>query len=199
MNNLTIPFRTCSIGNCLDRHRANGFCNKHNIRFRKFGDANQTQHPTRGVGATAEIRFWSRVALTANINRCWEWLGSCQRQGYGIQKYKGKVILAHRLAFFYTYGYWPDLLVLHKCDNPPCVNPNHLFGGTHKDNSDDMISKGRAVHPVGDCLPRAELRTSQVLAIRADTRTARKIATDHKISNSTVYTIKAGKSWRHLL
>ena len=76
---------------------------------------------------------------------CWLWLGTCRGDGYGLTKTEDrKTIGSHRMAYLLTYGEIPDgLLVLHKCDNPPCVNPEHLFLGTHQDNRDDMLKKGR--------------------------------------------------------
>lgn len=80
-------------------------------------------------------------------NGCWEWIGSCSHNGYGrmyLPETK-KVEQAHRVSWKIFKGAIPNgLLVLHKCDNPPCINPEHLFLGTYKDNSDDKIKKGRA-------------------------------------------------------
>lgn len=75
---------------------------------------------------------------------CWQWKGSSNKDGYGTTRYMGKSIMAHRLSFLLHGGEIPDgMCVLHSCDNPPCVNPDHLFLGTHQDNMDDMARKGR--------------------------------------------------------
>ncbi len=77
--------------------------------------------------------------------KCWEWRASTRR-GYGLFKYKGKTTSAHRFSWELYNNKIPDgLLVLHKCDNPPCCNPDHLFLGTQKDNVIDMHNKGRGV------------------------------------------------------
>lgn len=95
------------------------------------------QHYTQPI----EERFWSHVII--NDNGCWEWAASFRGQ-YGKIKIKGKHYSSHRISFYLENGYLPEhMLVCHKCDNPKCVRPDHLFLGTHKDNSQDMVSKGR--------------------------------------------------------
>ena len=90
---------------------------------------------------TTQFEFWFRVDKRQD---CWLWLGSVNNYGYGTLGHNKKVILAHRYAWEITNGAIPDgLLVCHSCDNPPCVNPDHLFLGTHTDNLNDCISKGR--------------------------------------------------------
>lgn len=84
--------------------------------------------------------FWSKVNKTST---CWEWSASCSN-GYGSCSFQGKPWRAHRLSYTLTYGEIPSgMLVCHKCDNPACVNPEHLFLGSHKDNFQDMVAKGR--------------------------------------------------------
>jgi len=88
-------------------------------------------------------RFMSKVQKTDD---CWIWIGSHNNHGYGKMMYprKGEFIYAHRLSYILHKGEIPDgLLVLHKCDNPLCVNPSHLFLGTQLDNVHDAIHKGR--------------------------------------------------------
>ena len=76
---------------------------------------------------------------------CWIWLGATTQGGYGMTKVLGKTQLMHRLSFARANGYMPyGEIICHKCDVPSCMNPNHLFPGTQKDNVNDMIEKGRA-------------------------------------------------------
>ena len=83
--------------------------------------------------------------------------------------------------------------MLHKCDTPSCVNPEHLYLGSNDDNVADKVSKGRSLSRAKN--PAAKLTEEQVSNIRLDDRTQRVIAKDYKVSQATIHAIKAGKSW----
>lgn len=95
--------------------------------------------------APLEVRFWAKVDKSAAHNGCWVWTGARRGKGYGdIVGDAGRRIAAHQLSYKWAHGSIPDgLFVLHKCDNKLCVNPDHLFVGTHQDNMDDMVEKVR--------------------------------------------------------
>lgn len=95
-----------------------------------------------------EERFWGRVAI-GGPNDCWEWTSSWQGQHGKVWRF-GRCIGAHVYSWILAHGELPDgSWVLHRCDNPPCVNPNHLFLGTSEDNQRDMAAKGRWVNQYG--------------------------------------------------
>ena len=100
-----------------------------------------------------ELRFWEKVDKNGPIHPtlttpCWIWTAFCNADGYGVFGTGAKTLISpHRFSWELHFGPIPDgLWVLHKCDNPPCVNPSHLFLGTQLDNIQDMLSKGRASH-----------------------------------------------------
>lgn len=100
-------------------------------------------HNASVIKAPREDRFWAKVRR-GEQNDCWEWSAGVDNFGYGRLNTRGVVDLAHRLSWELAHGPIPDgMCVLHRCDNPPCVNPRHLFLGTRDDNVQDMIAKGR--------------------------------------------------------
>src|SRR5215813_12301034 len=86
----------------------------------------------------------SRIVI--DENECWNWQGSRYRNGYGEICHKGYRTSVHRLMYIIHYG-WTEKCILHKCDNPSCCNLEHLFEGTLRENSQDMIRKGRGKSP----------------------------------------------------
>lgn len=140
-------------------------------------------------------RFLSKVAKTES---CWLWTGGKSGRGYGAFRSPDEK-KAHRFSYSRYVGQIPQgLSVCHRCDNPACVNPDHLFVGTHTDNMKDKMSKGRGNHLVGTKHPRSKLTESQVLAIRADNRRQVEIAESYGIKQAQVSEIKRRIAWTHI-
>lgn len=135
-------------------------------------------------------RFWRLVAKAAP-SECWEWTGCKGPRGYGALRGKGRTTQAHRFSYELHNGPIdpPSLFVCHHCDNPGCVNPAHLFLGTHTDNMHDSQNKLRN---------HAKLTPGSVRAIRQDTRRIADIAAAHGISVSNVMQVRARKTWAHI-
>lgn len=146
--------------------------------------------------------FWAKA--TIQQNGCLEWQYAKNENGYGILNYRRKSWLAHRLAYKLVHGSVPKLLlVCHKCDNPPCINPDHLFLGTYKTNQRDSINKNRAkmIESVGEDNFNAKLTNNQVYEIRALFGHLKgvEIKRKFKVSNSAVSGIGLRQQWKHLV
>ena len=132
----------CSFTGCHEPLIAAGLCNKHYKRLRQHGDAALTFN--RSETAIAQ-RFWAKVDASGD---CWEWTGQRHRTGHGVFTVPGgtpRQQQAHRVSWEMHNGPIPEgMNVCHKCDNPPCIRPEHLFLGSQLDNLRDMIAKGRA-------------------------------------------------------
>lgn len=140
--------------------------------------------------------------LTPFINKtdfCWLWTGGHTRLGYGRLFFQGRFVMAHRLMYQLTTGEDITNKVIrhYVCDNPPCVNPDHLRSGTKHENSLDAVSKGRHAH--GEKASYSKLTEDAVRAIRADGRIHKLIAADYGISRRTVGHIKSRAIWKHVL
>lgn len=154
----------------------------------------------RCTHAWAEKYFWPKVA---KVDNCWVWTASKNERGYG--RIAGKALGGNRLAHCVSWelANASDVpagqFVLHACDNPPCVNPGHLFLGTQKDNIADMISKGRARRGKlpGSLNPNARLDEAlveQIRSRRSEGPTA--IAKAFGVSRSTIKDILKGRTWK---
>ena len=134
------------------------------------------------------MKFWSKVDKNS-ANGCWLWTGAKVR-GYGKLKLAGKTMRAHRVSYELAHGHIADGMdVLHKCDVPACVNPDHLFLGTDVENMADACAKGRKGQ---------KLTAEDVLAIRADQSKQKDIARRYGIRQDMVSRIKSGHYWKHV-
>lgn len=167
----------------------------------------------------AEVRFWEKVRKGPG---CWEWLGATNpTKGHGFFKFNGKQTGAHRVAWILAYGSIPaghgyhGTCVCHRCDNPRCVRPDHLFLGTIQDNLTDMRAKGRERHVRGDAhgsrtKPHLVARGSRisrklteadVIEIRkrlANGETQVLVARHYGVLQSTISFIATRRTWKHV-
>lgn len=142
-------------------------------------------------------KFWAKVAKTEG--GCWLWTAA-KTHGYGAFWHLGKTHRVHRLSFAALVGPIPDgLCVLHRCDVPACVNPAHLFTGTHQDNMDDKRMKGRQVR--GEACKNAKLSEGDVREIRralADGCAMGDVALSFGVKRTTVRAVREERSWAHV-
>lgn len=146
---------------------------------------------------SVEQRFLDKVANTTDPNACWEWNGSRLPTGYGRFWAWGRLHNAHRVAFLIWVGpIWSDEVVCHRCDNPSCVNPQHLFAGRPADNVRDKMEKGRGVR--GEAVGTSKLQASDVLEIRASPDTGKALAARYGVSRALISLIRNRKVWKHV-
>lgn len=163
---------------------------------------------SRKSGARVDIkeRFYSFIDWSATSvgDTCWNWIGTLNpTMAYGYFYYEGKRLRAHRFSFAFHVGpITKGLLVLHKCDNPSCVNPAHLYLGTSQDNSNDKMLRGRDNKEKGVDRWSAKLTENDVRAMRIDYVShkfgCKQLGKKYGVHPSIAWKIVNNKSWTHL-
>ena len=143
-----------------------------------------------------EVRFWSKVDVR-DAESCWEWKASRSTHGYGRFGRGGRaggMVTASRMAYELTHGPIPaGVHIRHRCNNPPCCNPEHLTPGSHDDNMRDMAVSERS--------STTKLTAAEVLSIRreyADGAQQRTLAAEHGVSQSNIAMVVSGRTWKHI-
>lgn len=150
---------------------------------------------------TGTERFWAKVNTNGPTmphmeSPCWVWVGRLHH-GYGSIDWGGRDRIAHRHLWAYLHGDPGDLVVCHRCDNAPCVRPDHMFLGTNGDNIRDAVEKGRI--PQGEQKPSAKLTKDQVREIRAKVgagATKSSLSREYGVHRSTIIRIARYEKWR---
>lgn len=149
---------------------------------------------------TIEDRFWPKVAMSMT---CWLWTGSKMPRGYGRiggGGKRGNPLLAHRVSWEIHFGKIPArLIVCHRCDNPSCVNPTHLFVGTHEDNTQDAVRKGRISR--GSSRHNARLSEKDIPEVRrrlAIGESYSSVAALFGVSAALIGDVARGVTWKHV-
>lgn len=191
---------TCTIPTCERPHKGRDLCDMHLQRLRRTGT---TDSPVK----TLAQRFWEKVdrngpTLRPDLGPCWLWTGATNEHGYGVMRPTGRrtgpTVKAHRVSAELAGLYVADRMVLHSCDNPPCVKPTHLRPGDAAENADDMVKRGRTAR--GSRRPQSKLTEDQVVVIRARAAAGeahRIIAADYGVTRSTISYVTR-KGWKHV-
>lgn len=142
-------------------------------------------------------RFEAKFRVTPG---CWIWIAAKSSAGYGQLSFgKGVNLGAHRISYqLYVGPISKGCFVCHRCDNPSCVNPDHLFAGTPQQNSNDMIRKGRQNTPLGEKQGTSKLTNEAVIEIRASRDSQYVLAERYGVSQSLISYVKSRKIWTHI-
>ncbi len=155
------------------------------------------------------LRFWSKVRIRG-LDECWPWTAGTVG-GYGsfcifkkFSQSERHMFVSSRVAYLIHHGSVPDLHICHTCDNRKCCNPRHLFAGTVKDNSDDMIAKGRQVKAKGEGHGMSKLRDSDIKEIRQrfvkrDRKNGESaLGREFRVSQTVISSIIRRRTWKHI-
>ena len=187
----------CVIKECGRKVFARGLCQTHYLRNRRGDDlAKPIQLQFHGL---SDAERFNRRYKVDPATGCWIWSASTN-SGYGQIRIRGQLVLAHRVSWLLHVGDPAGLVVCHRCDNPLCVNPEHLFLGTQADNLADMILKGRdrKIGLKGEDHNFAKLVAADIVQIRASDQTDTALARTFNVSRATVHDIRRRKTWKHI-
>lgn len=193
----------CNVEGCQKPHKARGLCDNHYTYWKRTGIIG-----ARRIKSLAE-RLWAKVDKTAGLGPngdCWEWRGYVHPTGYGQIAFDstGGGVNSNRAAYMVSKGEIPEgLWVLHTCDNRLCCNPDHLWLGTPKENTQDMIAKGRRRKASqvarGEDVTQSKLTEEMVRAMRAEPpMTFRELGAKYGVTASTANKVIFRLTWAHI-
>jgi hypothetical protein len=191
----------CIVEGCnKNKYHSKYYCSMHYRRLKFTG----TLEPGKRSPAPLIERFWRSVDKKSN-DECWQWIASINNKKYGILGAGGKggkSLFAHRYSYELHNGKIPDgMFVMHKCDNPSCVNPNHLLVGTPKDNTQDALSKNRlkTIFLNGENHPNCKLSINDVKYIKSHNEIKSiELANMFNVSPQTICDIRKNRKWRNV-
>lgn len=206
----------CEYENCTRPQGATSdrYCAMHRYRS-KAGRSMDKPRQLRGLSTAA--RFWQHVDV-GEPDECWPWRARCGRGGYGQfvllppEFPKKRTVVASRVAFMLVNGSEPENLALHRCDNPPCCNPSHIYDGTHSRNTRDMVERGRDAWATGVSRPlrpqfgednvNAKLTEQIVREIRqryADGGVSQQqLASEYGVNQTKISAVVCRRTWKHV-
>ena len=175
------------------------------LKRNKVGIRSQSEAQTKSleIDDRDRNRFIQKVTVRGKSD-CWDWTANIDSCGYGRFGFRQKLLSAHRFSWMLFVGEIPDKLhVLHHCDNPSCVNPDHLFLGTHQDNMTDRNCKGRqgGGSLKGETNPQCKHTVAEILEIRAMLKAGYKqkeIAIQFNTTQPVISNIGLRKTWKHV-
>jgi len=179
--------QTCSVKNCNSKTHAKGLCKYHYKTKWRTGSV-EVSRPC--YHEPVEQKFWHYVKTGAE-KECWEWLGYKDKDGYGKMRTGNTNQAAHRISWQIHNGEIPTgQMVLHKCNNPSCINPSHLYLGDHLQNMQDRLNSGH--YPKNEDHPNVKFPDDIVEQIRKSNKTYKELSQQFNISASQISNIKRG-------
>lgn len=195
--------RVCSVDGCLHNQSPGrrGWCEAHYKRWYRYGDVHVSRAVSNDMSVEQRLRYHG---WTVTASGCWEWNGGLSSKGYGGLWYKGVNYKTHRLAYETWVGPIPEgLHILHSCDNPPCINPEHLRPGTNDENVQDKMNRDRHGYGrmQGSRHGRSKLTEEEVILMRESHQNgidAKQLAATYGVSPDHVRLILRRGVWRHV-
>jgi len=189
--------RVCSLDGCERKHMAKDLCNIHYQKRYRTGNPltiHLLEDPIK--------RFNKKIKINEKTG-CHEWIGSKLPKGYGTFRLNTETaIRAHRFSYeYYKHKIPENMHCLHNCDNPSCVNPDHLFLGTNNDNVKDKMRKGRSYRPIGEKHPFAKIKDADVYKIKELIASGYSYRETSILMNTTIHIVAQigmNKTWTHL-
>lgn len=202
---IVVPMdKKCMLVECnREEHGRKGYCKMHYRRVMTTGDPYKVRKVHRDTPVLERFNLIGWTEVEGRLDTpCWEWNGNCSsdKNGYGSLGVKGVSHRIHRLSYELFVGEIPPgQLIRHKCDNPPCMNPEHLEPGTVRQNAIDMLERGRHKPPRGETNGTSKLSEGDVKVIWSLKGTpVSDVAAKFDISTSTIYSIWNGRRWNYL-
>ena len=186
------PF--CAVGGCGLPYYAKGFCRRHWERHYLNGTTDRKNLPTE---STISERLDAR---SERVGECVEFTGYRNSNGYGELTYRGEFTLAHRASFERHHGPIPDgLIVCHTCDNPPCINPDHLYAGTHADNGRDKAGRDRSTRGMKNAAAKlADAEVLEIRRLRGRGWNYARLAAHFNVGKTTIGRVVRRENWKHV-
>lgn len=195
----------CLISGCSKKAHSGGLCRSHDRRLKLYGDPLHIRQ-VQNHGLTTAERFMKW--FVKDVSGCWNWIGSTiGKSGHGQFRIGDRSVVASRAAWMIFRGEIPGddsaygtMFVCHSCDNPKCVNPDHLFLGSHQDNVLDKMNKGRHRYGIslGEKHGNAKLDEAKVIYIRESGKTQQELASEFGVAQASIWAILARKTWKHV-
>lgn len=191
----------CKIDDCDGKHQAQGYCSLH---YERWLDKNDPLFAQKGYSANPWQKddpdfatyLWGKIIVNET---CWEWQGSKTIAKYGTIVLEGRVQMVHRVSWELANGrsVAEGLFILHSCDNPSCINPEHLREGTQQDNMDDMVKRNRS-HAPRTKWNTQESTIREIKRLRQQNVTVVEIAKRLNVGKSLVSHVSSGRTWKHV-